>query len=79
MFLGAARRAGSPTLGAGRSRAHPGISAVIAGRDGDAFAATAQTTLTDGIAEAYRNGARPDRSDGGRTRSCAGQSGVRPS
>ncbi|GAA3859940.1 aldehyde dehydrogenase (NADP(+)) [Celeribacter arenosi] len=61
----AAGWAGSLTMGAGQFCTNPGISVVIDGEDGDAFieAATnalapmgAQTMLTDGIAQAYRQG-----------------------
>ncbi len=57
--------AGSMTMGAGQFCTNPGISVVIDGPDADAFskAATealtifgAQTMLTDGIAQAYRDG-----------------------
>ncbi|WP_126979296.1 aldehyde dehydrogenase (NADP(+)) [Frigidibacter oleivorans] len=57
--------AGSLTMGAGQFCTNPGIAAVPAGADGDAFveataaalrAVPAQTMLTDGIAQAYRAG-----------------------
>ncbi|WP_135450707.1 aldehyde dehydrogenase (NADP(+)) [Tabrizicola caldifontis] len=57
--------AGSLTLGAGQFCTNPGIAVVIDGPDADAFVATAkeavgavgpQTMLTDGIAQAYRQG-----------------------
>ena len=61
----AAGWAGSLTMGAGQFCTNPGIAVVLEGPDADAFeqAATAaladvsaQTMLTDGIAEAYRDG-----------------------
>jgi NADP-dependent aldehyde dehydrogenase len=61
----AAGWAGSLTMGAGQFCTNPGISVVIDGSDADAYidSATkalepvgAQTMLTDGIAEAYREG-----------------------
>ncbi len=57
--------AGSLTMGAGQFCTNPGISVVIDGPDADSFAAAAkaalepmgaQTMLTDGIAQAYRDG-----------------------
>lgn len=57
--------AGSLTLGAGQFCTNPGIAVVIDGKEADAFVETAkaavgavgpQTMLTDGIAEAYRQG-----------------------
>ncbi|NCT13184.1 MAG: aldehyde dehydrogenase family protein, partial [Rhodobacterales bacterium] len=57
--------AGSLTMGAGQFCTNPGIAVVIDGPDADAFAAAAtaalapmaaQTMLTDGIAQAYRDG-----------------------
>ncbi|MEC7259368.1 MAG: aldehyde dehydrogenase (NADP(+)), partial [Pseudomonadota bacterium] len=57
--------AGSLTMGAGQFCTNPGIAVVPRGADGDAFVAAAasalegiaaQTMLTDGIAEAFRNG-----------------------
>jgi NADP-dependent aldehyde dehydrogenase len=57
--------AGSLTLGAGQFCTNPGIAVVIDGEDADAFVEAAkaslsavgpQTMLTDGIAEAYRDG-----------------------
>ncbi len=57
--------AASLTLGAGQFCTNPGIAVIIEGPDADAFQAAAeaglssvaeQTMLTDGIAEAYRNG-----------------------
>jgi NADP-dependent aldehyde dehydrogenase len=59
--------AGSLTMGAGQFCTNPGIALVIDGPDADAFVATItealggigkQTMLTDGIADAYRAGAR---------------------
>jgi len=59
--------AGSLTMGAGQFCTNPGIAIVIDGPDAEAFKASAvaalgeiaaQTMLTDGIAEAYRSGAR---------------------
>ncbi|MCP8687319.1 aldehyde dehydrogenase (NADP(+)) [Marinobacterium sedimentorum] len=59
--------AGALTMGAGQFCTNPGLAIVIAGPDADAFVAEArqalaavatQTMLTDGIAEAYRSGAR---------------------
>ncbi|MEV8467492.1 aldehyde dehydrogenase (NADP(+)) [Fluviibacterium sp. DFM31] len=59
--------AGSLTMGAGQFCTNPGIAIVIDGPDADAFAeaateglgaVSAQTMLTDGMADAYRNGAR---------------------
>ncbi len=57
--------AASLTMGAGQFCTNPGIAVIIDGPDADAFQAAAeaglssvaeQTMLTDGIAEAYRNG-----------------------
>ena len=57
--------AGSLTMGAGQFCTNPGIAIVIEGDDANAFAAAAvkalepigaQTMLTDGIADAFRNG-----------------------
>ena len=57
--------AGSLTMGAGQFCTNPGIAVVIEGPDADAFVAQAkaaldatgaQTMLTDGIAQAYRDG-----------------------
>jgi 2,5-dioxopentanoate dehydrogenase len=57
--------AGSLTLGAGQFCTNPGIAVVIDGKDADAFVVAAkaavgavgpQTMLTDGIAEAFRQG-----------------------
>jgi len=57
--------AGSLTLGAGQFCTNPGIAVVIDGKEADSFVAAAktavaavgpQTMLTDGIAEAYRQG-----------------------
>ena len=57
--------AGSLTMGAGQFCTNPGIAVVMAGADGDALVAAAkaalaatgpQTMLTDGIAQAYRDG-----------------------
>ena len=57
--------AGSLTLGAGQFCTNPGIAVVIDGAEADSFVAAAkealgavgpQTMLTDGIAEAFRNG-----------------------
>ena len=57
--------AGSLTMGAGQFCTNPGIAVVIDGPEADAFAAAAkaalepvaaQTMLTDGMAEAYRQG-----------------------
>ncbi|UAB91436.1 aldehyde dehydrogenase (NADP(+)) (plasmid) [Ruegeria sp. SCSIO 43209] len=57
--------AASLTMGAGQFCTNPGIAVIIEGPDADAFQAAAeaglssvaeQTMLTDGIAEAYRNG-----------------------
>ncbi len=57
--------AASLTMGAGQFCTNPGIAVIIDGPDADAFQAAAeaglssvaeQTLLTDGIAEAYRNG-----------------------
>lgn len=59
--------AGSLTMGAGQFCTNPGIAVVIAGSGADAFANAAkdalaamdkQTMLTDGIAAAYRDGAK---------------------
>jgi NADP-dependent aldehyde dehydrogenase len=59
--------AGSLTMGAGQFCTNPGIAVVIDGPDADAFVATAkeelakvsaQTMLTDGMAETYRAGAK---------------------
>ncbi|WP_422370542.1 aldehyde dehydrogenase (NADP(+)) [Hoeflea sp.] len=59
--------AGSLTMGAGQFCTNPGIAIVIAGSGADAFATAAkdalaavdkQTMLTDGIAAAYRDGAK---------------------
>lgn len=59
--------AGSLTMGAGQFCTNPGIAVVIAGSGADAFATAAkdalasvdkQTMLTDGIAAAYRDGAK---------------------
>ncbi|WP_420409804.1 aldehyde dehydrogenase (NADP(+)) [Hoeflea sp.] len=59
--------AGSLTMGAGQFCTNPGIAVVIAGSGADTFAAAAkdalatvdkQTMLTDGIAAAYRDGAK---------------------
>lgn len=59
--------AGSLTMGAGQFCTNPGIAVVVAGSDADAFvsatkdalaAVDKQTMLTDGIAEAYRKGAK---------------------
>jgi 2,5-dioxopentanoate dehydrogenase len=58
---------GSLTMGAGQFCTNPGIAVLVKGPQADAFIADAkeglaavapQTMLTDGIAEAYRNGAR---------------------
>ena len=68
--------AGSLTMGAGQFCTNPGIALVLDGKDADDFVAKAQkalenvgeqTMLTDGIADAYRSGARR----------VAGSSGVR--
>jgi 2,5-dioxopentanoate dehydrogenase len=57
--------AGSLTMGAGQFCTNPGIAVVIDGKEADAFVQAAttavgavgpQTMLTDGIAEAFRNG-----------------------
>ena len=57
----------SLTMGAGQFCTNPGIAIVVDGPEADAFvnaaseglkAVTAQTMLTDGMADAYRNGAR---------------------
>lgn len=57
--------AGSLTMGAGQFCTNPGIAVVAHGSDGDAFVAAAKTALeqadvqvmlTDGIAQAYRDG-----------------------
>src|SRR5690606_9439133 len=57
--------AGSLTMGAGQFCTNPGISVIIDGPDADAFVESAtaalkpvgpQTMLTDGIAQAYRDG-----------------------
>ncbi|WP_417519578.1 MULTISPECIES: aldehyde dehydrogenase (NADP(+)) [Pseudomonadota] len=59
--------AGSLTMGAGQFCTNPGIAVVIDGPDADAFVAaakaglsdvSAQTMLTDGMADAYRAGAK---------------------
>ncbi len=59
--------AGSLTMGAGQFCTNPGIAVVIDGPDADVFVASAkealsgvaaQTMLTDGMAEAYRAGAK---------------------
>ncbi|MCF1433990.1 aldehyde dehydrogenase family protein [Agrobacterium vitis] len=59
--------AGSLTMGAGQFCTNPGIAIIKAGPEADAFleaaktalaAANAQTMLTDGIANAYREGAK---------------------
>lgn len=59
--------AGSLTMGVGQFCTNPGIAIVIDGPDADAFVAAAaegltpvaaQTMLTDGMADAYRDGAR---------------------
>lgn len=59
--------AGSLTMGVGQFCTNPGIAIVIHGPEADEFVAAAteglkavaaQTMLTDGMAEAYRNGAR---------------------
>jgi 2,5-dioxopentanoate dehydrogenase len=59
--------AGSLTMGAGQFCTNPGIALVIEGGDADTFVKTVtealgdignQTMLTDGIADAYRSGAR---------------------
>jgi len=59
--------AGSLTMGVGQFCTNPGIALVVEGSDADQFVAaakagleavSAQTMLTDGMAEAYRNGAR---------------------
>lgn len=59
--------AGSLTMGVGQFCTNPGIAIVIDGPDADAFvkaateglkAVSGQTMLTDGMAEAYRDGAR---------------------
>ena len=59
--------AGSLTMGVGQFCTNPGIAIVVDGPEADAFTAAAtealkavaaQTMLTDGMAEAYRNGAR---------------------
>ena len=74
--------AGSLTMGAGQFCTNPGIAVVIDGADADAFSAAAaqeigqtgaQTMLTDGIAQAYRDGvARVSSADGvGELVSCA--------
>ncbi|MFA7413421.1 MAG: aldehyde dehydrogenase (NADP(+)) [Rhizobium sp.] len=58
---------GSLTMGAGQFCTNPGIAVVVAGAQAEAFAAAArkglegigaQTMLTDGIASAYRSGAK---------------------
>ena len=58
---------GSLTLGAGQFCTNPGVAVVVDGPDAEVFKATAvqalgavapQTMLTDGIADAYRSGAR---------------------
>lgn len=63
----AAGWAGALTMGAGQFCTNPGLAIVMAGPDADAFVAEAtqalaavatQTMLTDGIADAYRSGAR---------------------
>jgi NADP-dependent aldehyde dehydrogenase len=65
--------AASLTMGAGQFCTNPGVAIVIDGPDADDFAGTAtealrqvaeQTMLTDGIAEAYRSGARRIQSAG---------------
>ncbi len=57
---------GALTMGAGQFCTNPGLAIMIAGSEADAFVAAAkdalaavgaQTMLTDGIADAYRNGA----------------------
>ena len=59
--------AGSLTMGVGQFCTNPGIALVVEGSDADQFVAaakagleavSAQTMLTDGMADAYRNGAR---------------------
>jgi NADP-dependent aldehyde dehydrogenase len=59
--------AGSLTMGAGQFCTNPGVAIVVDGPDAEAFKASAvaalgevapQTMLTDGIADAYRSGAR---------------------
>ncbi|MBY6161812.1 aldehyde dehydrogenase (NADP(+)) [Mameliella alba] len=59
--------AGSLTMGVGQFCTNPGIAIVVDGSEADAFVAAAtgalnavaaQTMLTDGMADAYRNGAR---------------------
>ena len=59
--------AGSLTMGAGQFCTNPGLAIIVDGPDADAFANAAiaalggigqQTMLTDGIAEAYRKGAK---------------------
>ncbi|WP_417823956.1 aldehyde dehydrogenase (NADP(+)) [Thalassospira lucentensis] len=59
--------AGSLTMGAGQFCTNPGIAVVIDGADADAFVdavkagladVSAQTMLTDGMADAYRTGAK---------------------
>lgn len=59
--------AGSLTMGAGQFCTNPGVAIVIEGQEADAFINSAsksladinkQTMLTDGIAEAYRDGAK---------------------
>ncbi|WP_435311394.1 aldehyde dehydrogenase (NADP(+)) [Primorskyibacter sedentarius] len=59
--------AGSLTMGVGQFCTNPGIAIVVDGPDADAFVSAAseglkavagQTMLTDGMAEAYRDGAR---------------------
>ena len=59
--------AGSLTMGAGQFCTNPGIAVVIDGSDADAFVdaakaglseVSAQTMLTDGMADAYRTGAK---------------------
>ncbi|MDM7977643.1 MAG: aldehyde dehydrogenase (NADP(+)), partial [Thalassospira xiamenensis] len=58
---------GSLTMGAGQFCTNPGIAVVLDGPDADAFVTTAkaglgdvaaQTMLTDGMADAYRSGAK---------------------
>ncbi len=65
---------GSLTMGAGQFCTNPGIAVVLEGADADAFSAaaasaiqqtSAQTMLTDGIAQAYRDGVARIASTGG--------------
>jgi len=66
--------AGSLTMGAGQFCTNPGIAVVLDGPDGERFKASAlealgavgpQTMLTDGIAQAFRDGARRVEQTGG--------------